>query len=145
MTGYAPEDTIKYWNGSVANGTLKETQLDAAAERVLLTRFRAGEFDEDHPFRSLDVPTGVVNSPAHRALARETAAKTAVLLANSDGVLPLDMAGLANSRMLVTGPFARAFFIEARRSRSSSKPVAMCVRARVWSKAAATIGLTSPH
>ena len=67
------------------NHTLKEAQLDAAAERVLLTRFRAGEFDEHHPFRALDVAEGVVNSPAHRALAREAAAKSSVLLVNPPG------------------------------------------------------------
>ena len=52
---------------------------DAAAARVLLTRFRAGEFDEDHPFRALDVP-GAVNSDAHRALAREAASVPLVLV-----------------------------------------------------------------
>ena len=49
--GYAPQDTKAYWNATLGNGTLKPSQLDAAAARVLLTRFRAGEFDEDHPFR----------------------------------------------------------------------------------------------
>jgi len=100
--GYGPKETKEHWNTSLGNGTLSHEQLDASAARILLTRFRAGEFDEDHPFRALDVE-GAVDTPEHRQLARAAAASSVVLLRN-DGHLPLRLSD--GQRIVVSGPFS---------------------------------------
>ena len=50
----------------------------------MLTRFRLGEFDEP-PSRAAAVDESLIDSPQHRALAREAAAASAVLAHNSCG------------------------------------------------------------
>lgn len=87
---------------AVDQGLLDEKTLDEALLKLLITRFKLGMFDakEDNPFASLGAET--INSSANRALAREVANKSMVLLKNN-GVLPLknDL-----SRYFVTGPNA---------------------------------------
>ena len=87
---------------AVRQGLVKESQVDSALAILLRTRFRLGLFDGPGatPYDKLE--PGVVNSPAHRALAREVALKSVVLLKNN-GVLPL-RADLG--KYFVTGPNA---------------------------------------
>lgn len=71
---------------AVASGIVREETLDAAVRNVLRLKFRMGLFD--HP--TIDAPAleKTIDFAAHRALAREAAAKSCVLLKNG-GVLPL--------------------------------------------------------
>ncbi|KUI03750.1 glycoside hydrolase family 3 C-terminal domain-containing protein [Mycobacterium sp. IS-3022] len=81
---------------SVASGTLEESVVDRAAERILAMAARL--LDN----RGTDI--GVVDRDAHHRLARRAAAESAVLLTN-DGLLPLDSA--LPGPVAVIGEFAR--------------------------------------
>ena len=76
---------------------------------VVLQRWRAGlgfydSYRSDYPFSYLlsNASWGLLDSPGHRAVAREVAAKSTVLLKNLPPVLPL---GKPKS-IAVIGPFA---------------------------------------
>ena len=75
---------------AVEAGLVDEGQIDAAVERLFVTRLRLGILEPDAacPYRP-DPDT--LCSSAHRALARKAAVESMVLLKN-DGVLPLDEA-----------------------------------------------------
>jgi beta-glucosidase len=70
----------------VTAGRVSQARIDDAVRRILRTKFRLGLFE--HPYASAG-RTGDVGSPAHRAIARQAAAESQVLLKNSGGVLPL--------------------------------------------------------
>lgn len=87
---------------AVKNKLIDEKEIDTALAILLRTRFKLGMFDakESNPYNSIS--TEVINNAEHRALAREAAVKSMVLLKNN-GALPLknDLA-----RYFVTGPNA---------------------------------------
>lgn len=85
----------------VRQGTLAEELLDRAVGRVLAQKEELGLLDADF---TAAPPTAVdLDSPAHRALARELAEESIVLLSN-DGILPL--VADATRRIAVIGPNA---------------------------------------
>ena len=106
-------------NKSLADGRLTQATLDAAVSRTLLARFKVGEFDtinpaNPYPFSSWPA-NGVIEAPAHRALAREAAARSLVVLENRGGLLPLApglrrgrwrRSGGGPLRIAVVGPFS---------------------------------------
>lgn len=70
----------------IAAGTIEPDRIDDAVRRILLVKFEMGLFEAPMP------PAGggaVLGSVAHRALGREAAAASAVLLATGEGVLPI--------------------------------------------------------
>ena len=71
---------------AVESGAVKASDLDEAVRRVLAVKERMGLFEK--PYIDADI-LGKIDFGAHRALAREAAAKTAVLLKNVGGILPL--------------------------------------------------------
>ena len=85
----------------VEDGRIAETDIDAACRRVLRAKEKLGLFD--NPYRGLDEAkrVAVTLTPAARALAREAATKSCVLLKN-DGVLPL----ARERRIALIGPLA---------------------------------------
>ncbi|MDI6100920.1 glycoside hydrolase family 3 C-terminal domain-containing protein [Actinoplanes sp. NEAU-A12] len=92
--------TVTAIKEALAQGLLTEADIDRSAGNALSIRFRLGEFDPDGgPYARIS--PSVIDSPAHRALARETAAEAAVLLKN-DGILPLTAGG----SVAVVGPTA---------------------------------------
>jgi len=101
-------EIITALKAGLSDGSIPESQIDAAVRRTFLSRFRVGEFDYFNPampFRDYD--TGMIDGAAHRALAREAAAKTLVLLRNEGGVLPLNPAKPPLS-IAVIGPWGNA-------------------------------------
>lgn len=89
---------------AVANGDVNASTLDAAVARMLLTRFRHGEFDAVHPWSNITADQ--IDTPAARLLAREAAGKSVVLATNVGSVLPIKPATLSKKKVAVIGPFA---------------------------------------
>jgi beta-glucosidase len=89
---------------AIREGKLTEERLNDALTRVLRTRFRLGEFDpfESGPYSKIS--PGVIDSPAHRAVALEAARQSIVLLQNRDQLLPLDRSKIKS--IAVLGPLA---------------------------------------
>ncbi|QQZ61196.1 glycoside hydrolase family 3 C-terminal domain-containing protein [Paenibacillus sonchi] len=96
----------------ITNGTVDEQVLDRAVADVLRVKFELGLFE--HPYRTTEEREKVAMlKPAYRALAREAAEKSIVLLKNEGNLLPLKtgvrlgIAGeLANNRGEMTGAWA---------------------------------------
>ena len=91
-----------YLPEAVQKGLTTEAHLDSSLAILLRTKFRLGLLDPAGSSPYDQIPVSAINSPAHRALAREAAQKSIVLLKNN-GVLPLrnDL-----PKYFVTGPNA---------------------------------------
>jgi len=86
----------------VGEGALHEAHLDVMVARVLRVKFRLGLFENPYtePERfPVDPP------PSHFALAYDAAARSAVLLRNHEGLLPLAMERLES--IAIIGPLAQ--------------------------------------
>jgi beta-glucosidase len=68
------------------DGTIAPDRIDDAVRRILLVKFEMGLFEEPMPPAA---GSAVLGSEANRALGREAAAASAVLLATKTGVLPV--------------------------------------------------------
>ncbi len=93
---------LKYIPQLVKSGELNEAVVDEAVRRVLYVKQQAGLFDD--PFVRLskqryDLPV----HREHKALARESAVKSIVLLKNQDNLLPIPKTG---KKIALIGPFA---------------------------------------
>jgi beta-glucosidase len=86
----------------VKEGIVPEAELNRAVSKVLAAKFRLGLFE--HPYVDPDATAGIVNSPAHRALAEKAAEEVMVLLKNQNHTLPLDLSRLHT--IAVIGPNA---------------------------------------
>jgi beta-glucosidase len=84
----------------LAAGELSMAVVDEAVRRVLYVKKALGLFE--NPYRSLDPnrEASQIEMPAHRALAREAARKSIVLLRNEGNLLPLDK----SARIALIGP-----------------------------------------
>ncbi|HMI18554.1 MAG TPA: beta-glucosidase BglX [Sphingomonas sp.] len=87
---------------SLAEGKITTAQLDDAVRHVLEAKIRMGLFE--HPYVDLKAAQRVLNDPGHRLTARIAAERTAVLLRNEGGLLPLDRKGVKS--IAVIGPLA---------------------------------------
>jgi beta-glucosidase len=87
---------------AVEKKLITEKEIDHALAVLLRTRFKLGLFDpkEKNPYNAIS--SDVINSASHRALAREAAQKSIVLLKNN-GVLPLRN---NLNKYFITGPSA---------------------------------------
>ena len=70
---------------AVENGDVPIERIDDAVSRILSVKMRLGLFEQPY----CDMPLEVVGCDEHRALAREAVQKSAVLLKNEGGLLPL--------------------------------------------------------
>ncbi len=87
---------------AVKQGLVKEVEIDSSLAVLLTTRFKLGLFDPEGSNLYDTIPTSVIDSETHRALAKEAALKSMVLLKNN-GVLPLKN---NLSKYYITGPNA---------------------------------------
>ncbi len=96
----AHRTTVQY----VRDGVIPMARIDDAVTRILRVKMRAGLWDASRPRdRALTASSAeVVGCAEHRALSREAARKSLVLLKNTPGLLPL----ARTARVLVTGSAA---------------------------------------
>jgi beta-glucosidase len=87
--GNNPQATIDAITAGLDQGLITEADIDDAVRHVLTIRFRLGEFDPGGgPYAGITMAD--VDTPEHRALAREAATDAMVLLRNEGSTLPLD-------------------------------------------------------
>jgi beta-glucosidase len=84
------------------SGAADAEAVDASVRRILEVKIRMGLFDD--PYVDEDRAGEVLADPAHRDVARVAAERSAVLLRNEGGLLPLDAASLGS--VAVIGPLA---------------------------------------
>jgi beta-glucosidase len=77
-------------------------QIEEAARPILETKIRLGLFE--HPYVDEALSKQVLATPEHRTISRQVAERTAVLLRNEGGLLPLKKDGY--KKIAVIGPFA---------------------------------------
>ncbi len=87
---------------AVRSGAVDEATLDDGVRRVLEAKLRLGLLEE--AYVDEDRARTVLADPAHREVAREAAERSAVLLRNEGGLLPLDASALGS--VAVIGPLA---------------------------------------
>jgi len=86
MVPTAYRDFTKTLQDEVTAGRITQARIDDAVSRILTQKFKLGLFEKPYAdTANLDK----VGSAEHRAVAREAAAKSQVLLKNDGGVLPL--------------------------------------------------------
>ncbi|WP_416463294.1 glycoside hydrolase family 3 N-terminal domain-containing protein [Sphingomonas sp. VDB2] len=95
---------IRYLPDLVKSGAVPMGTIDVAVRRILYVKAAIGLFD--NPYRSLneEAEKTRIFTPAHRALSREAATRSVVLLKN-EGVLPIDPA--KRQVIALIGPFAQ--------------------------------------
>ncbi|WP_336967830.1 glycoside hydrolase family 3 N-terminal domain-containing protein [Sphingobium aromaticiconvertens] len=95
---------VRHLPDLVKSGAVPMGTIDVAVRRILYVKTAIGLFD--NPYRSLDpaAETARIGTSGHRALARESAARSIVLLQNKDAVLPLGADD--GEKIALIGPFA---------------------------------------
>jgi len=103
------DPTIAHITDAIAQGFLAESDVDNAVRHVLSIRFRLGDFDPNGgPFAS--ITPAIINSPAHKQVARQVADEAMVLLKNTGRALPLDAA--ATKKIAVIGPLEDTLYTD---------------------------------
>ena len=89
---------------SLKEGKVTEAQIDAACRRVLEAKYKLGLFVDPYKYCDTLRAEKELYTPEHRAVAREVAAETFVLLKNENHLLPLEEKG----KIALIGPMADA-------------------------------------
>lgn len=87
---------------AVESGAVSEARLDEAVRRILTMKFKMGLFDQ--PYVDEAAAARVLAEPAHMETARVAAERSAVLLRNEGGLLPLKAAEISSIALI--GPLA---------------------------------------
>ena len=87
---------------AVKQGLISEAEIDVSVRRLLATKFKLGLFDPSNRVPWSKTSPAIIDCPEHRALSRQAAASSIVLLKNN-GVLPLRR---DQESILVAGPTA---------------------------------------
>jgi len=100
---------------SLQEGKVTQAEIDQACRRVLEAKYKLGLFDDPYRYCDDNRAKTEIFTPEHRKIARETAARTFVLLKNENQVLPLQAKGkialigpLADNRENMTGTWSVA-------------------------------------
>jgi beta-glucosidase len=94
--------TYNYLLAAVNEGLIAESDIDASVGRLLATKFKLGLLDPQERVPWSNTPVSVIDCDAHRAVSRQAAVESIVLLKNN-GILPLRR---DHESVLVTGPTA---------------------------------------
>lgn len=81
--------TYKDLADAVRHGLIREDELDVSLRRLFLARFKLGLFDPPSRVKYASLPLSENMSPAHTALALQSARESMVLLKNENHALPL--------------------------------------------------------
>ena len=85
---------------SLEEGKVTEQDIDKACRRILEAKYKLGLFDDPYRYFNDERPAQDILTAENRALAREAAAKSMVLLKNADQTLPLKK----NGTIALVGP-----------------------------------------
>lgn len=94
---------------SLAKGLITEPEIDVSLKRLFTARFRLGMFDPPEMVEYSKIPYTVLDSEKNKALAKETALKSIVLLKNKDNLLPLNKN--STGTVAVIGPNSDQVFV----------------------------------
>jgi beta-glucosidase len=75
---------------AVQQGLITQADVERAAERVLMARFRLGMFDPPERVPYAQIPVSANDTPEHDQLALRVARESIVILKNNNNILPLD-------------------------------------------------------
>lgn len=87
---------------SLEEGKIAQADIDRACRRILEAKYKLGLFDDPYKYCDLKRPKKEIYTKEHRAVAREIAAESFVLLKNDNELLPLQKKGT----IAVVGPLA---------------------------------------
>jgi beta-glucosidase len=90
-------------NQALKDKLITESEVDRAVTRLFTARFQLGMFDPPAQVPYAQIPMSEVDSATHRALARQVARASMVLLKNSNATLPIQTEG---KTLAVIGPNA---------------------------------------
>jgi beta-glucosidase len=74
---------------ALSRNLISEKEIDVAVKRLFIARFRLGMFDPPEMVEYSKIPYNVLDSEKNKALAKETALKSIVLLKNENNLLPV--------------------------------------------------------
>jgi beta-glucosidase len=97
---------LKYLPLEVQQGRVTIQQIDDAVRPILESKIRLGLFE--HPYFDESHIEQVLNDPAHQQQARRAVQRSAVLLRNEGGLLPLDKSGKTIRSIAVIGSLGDA-------------------------------------
>ena len=87
---------------AVKAGMINEDKVNQSLKRLLVARFKLGDFDKDETVSWTQIPENVIACKAHKDLAEKIAEEGIVLLQNRNQLLPLNR----NQKIVVMGPNA---------------------------------------
>ena len=87
---------------AVKAGIINEDKVNQSLKRLLVARFKLGDFDKDETVSWTQIPENVIACKAHKDLAEKIAEEGIVLLQNRNQLLPLNR----NQKIVVMGPNA---------------------------------------
>lgn len=87
---------------SLKEGKITHSEIEQAVRRILEAKYRLGLFSDPYKYCNSERAKKEVYSPEHRAIARNIASQSMVLLKNKDQLLPLQ----AKGKVAVIGPLA---------------------------------------
>ena len=99
---------LQHAEDALNNGTIVESDIDQALQRVLSILVRLGWFDppEQQVYRNLT--RAAIDTEEARQLALQSAQESIVLLKNMNKALPLNINELVNKKIALIGPAANA-------------------------------------
>ncbi|MFZ4454956.1 MAG: beta-glucosidase BglX [Bacteroidales bacterium] len=95
---------IDYLSTLIKQGRVSESIVDESVRRILRKKFELGLFDNPFRFSDEKREKAALSNPMHRAIARDIAKKSIVLLKNTNDLLPLR----TTQKIAVIGPLAKS-------------------------------------